>query len=443
MPRLLRAILWLPRMSFSAARRYPLRAVAAGVLVVGLAVGVLWRLAVGQWAAAQLALAQDRPDVAGRHLDWCLRVWPWSQETHLAAARAARRAGDARAAEEHLNRCLRLNGGATEAVQLEFLLIRVQSGEVDDLAPALFELVRADHPDTPVILETIATAYIRRLRYRPASTCLTLWMDRQPDRVKPYHLRGWVLERMNNSKAAMADYQKVLDLDPDHYAARLRVAEMLLEDKQAPEATPHLERLYQRHPADPIVLGRLGMCRQLEGRSAEARALMEAAAPHLAQDAALLVALANLDLQEDKPKAAEKRLRAVLKADPSDTEALFVLSSVLQAQERGDEAAAALREYEDKRKAVDRINDMLKDVADSPTATAADYVEIGELFLSIGKTKFGVYWLEHALDVDAYNQAAHRALARHYEAAGEVEPAAAHRRMVRGDQPAADPKKGP
>ena len=136
----------------------------------------------------------------------------------------------------------------------------------------------------------------------------------------------------------------------------------------------------------------MGMCRFLQGRTDEARRLMEAAVVHLPKDPALLVALANLDLQEGRAAEAERRLRAVLEADPSDTEALFVLASALQFQGRTEEAAAVLADYERKRAIVDRINDLLKDKADSPTATADDYAEIGHLFFEIGRDKFGVYW---------------------------------------------------
>ena len=177
-----------------------------------------------------------------------------------------------------------------------------------------------------------------------------------------------MLERLDNHKAATADYHRALELDPDLLPVRLRVAEMLLEDKQAPEALPHLERLYRQAPDHPQVQARLGMCRFLQGRAEEARRLMEAAVVHLPDDPALLVDLAKLDLQEGRAAEAERRLRTVLAADPSDTEALYVLASALQFQGRTEEAAAALADYEQKRVLVERTNELLKDVADSPTA---------------------------------------------------------------------------
>lgn len=404
----------IPRSIWTAARRRPGRtaliAVIAVVMMAGVAAVGIWRYALHAWNASGRELEQDEVAEAQKHLDVCLWVWPRSSEVHHRAARAARLAGDLSAAESHLNRCLELDEGATEQVQLEFLLLRVQTGEVDKLATPLFELVENGHPDSPEILKTVALAYILRLRYKPASACLTLWIDRQPNLPRPYHWRGWVLERLNNSKAAMQDYLKALELDPGLVEVRVRVVEMLLEDRLAPEAKPHLDLLIQQAPESPQVQARLGMCRFLEGRLEEARKLMESAVKELPYDPALQVTLANLDLQEGRPADAERRLRTVLETDASDTEALFVLGSALNALGRSDEAEKVVAEFERKRKTVDRINDLLKE-ADSPSTTAAELAEIGELFLTIGRNRFGVYWLERALDKDPNNPTAQRALA--------------------------------
>lgn len=445
MLRALGRMIQLPRHTFAAVRRRPLLALFTTFIVVG-GVGVgVWRYALHQWQAAQAALKAERPAEARDRLRFCLRVWPRSPDVHLLAARSARVVGDFAAAEAHLNRCIELEDGASEGVQLEFLLMRVQTGELDgdhSPLPALFDAVQKGHSESALILDTIAQAYIKRLRYKPAYACLNLWVEVQPDAARPYQWRGLVRERLNNHKGAMEDYLRALERDPDLLPVRVRVAEMLLEDKQAPEALPHLERLMRQAPDDPRVQARMGMCRYLQGRSDEARRLMEGAAPHLPKDPALHVALANLDLQEGRATQAEERLRFLLEAEPSDTEALFVLASALRFQNRTKEAGDVLKEYERKRDIINRINDLLKDKADSPLATARDYAEIGQLFFEISNERFGLYWSKRALEKDEGNQAAHRALAAHYEKKGDAETAAAHRRQIRVEPPTV-PKPAP
>jgi tetratricopeptide (TPR) repeat protein len=424
-------------------RRHP-RAALVVFLVVAAGAGV-WGYGLYQLRAAQTAILADRFEEASDRLRYCLSVWPWSRDpdVHILAARAARLSGDFPAAEAHLNRCLQLDPGDDERgrVQVEFFLIRVQTGEIDALAEALFrkveeyEKIQPAHPESVAILSTLARTYLLRLRYRPGYACLNRWSEIQPNNPKVYQWRGWVLERLNNAKAATEDYHRALELDPDSIPVRLRIAEMLLEDKQAPEALPHLERLYRQAPNDHLVRARLGMCRFLQGRAREARELMESAVVHLPQEPALLVTLANLDLQEGRVADAEARLRAVLAADASDTEALFVLASVYEAQGRTREASETLEEFERKRKIVDRTNDLLKDVADSPNAQPGDYAQLGELFAELGRDRYTVYWLERALEKDPQNQRAHRALAAYYEKKGDPASAAAHRRQLRDPAP--------
>ena len=206
---------------------------------------------------------------------------------------------------------------------------------------------------------------------------------------------------------------------------------MLLEDKQASDALPHLEQLARQVPHDPQVQARLGICLFLQGQSGEARRLMESAVPHLPNDPALLVTLASLELQDGRPAEAEARLQTVLKSDRSDTEALFVLVSALQMQGRSDESAAILAEYNEKRAIVEKINEFLKDKADNPAGTAEDYATVGRLFLQINRDKLGVYWLEKALERNPDSQMAHQSLADHYSKKGDAKAAAAHRLHLR------------
>src|SRR5262245_48349810 len=89
----------------------------ASTTVVGVYVRALQR-----WRAAQDAVGEGRAAEAWGQLEFCLRVWPRSVPVHLLAARAARLSGDYEGAEAHLTRCLKLQQGASQATQLEFLL---------------------------------------------------------------------------------------------------------------------------------------------------------------------------------------------------------------------------------------------------------------------------------------------------------------------------------
>jgi tetratricopeptide (TPR) repeat protein len=399
------------------------------VVLVGTLAG-LYGYALHQWYAAKEAVKEGRPEEARDRLGWCLAVWPHSPEVHLLAARAARMTGHLEEADSHLKRCIKLQKGATQDTQLEFLLIRVQTGEEDEVRPALQRLIEAKHSESAMILETLARAYMNHLRFGPAYNVLTHWIQVAPDSPLPYHWRGWTLEHLNNHELAMKDYLRALDLDPNLFKVRLRVAEMLLDDKRPLEALPHLERLEREHQGNPNVMVRLGQCRYLQGRPKEARRLLEAAVKDMPRDSALLLHLARLDMDEGRPRQAEQWLRRALKVDPGDTEARYALVSCLQAQGRDDEAAAALARYKKYRDMLKRANRLLKQLAKNPGRDPSSPSEVGTLLLKFGHERIGLYWLHQALNRDPRHGPTHKALADYYEKKGQPEKAAAHRRWL-------------
>jgi tetratricopeptide (TPR) repeat protein len=412
-------------------RSHP-RTAALLAALLGLAgtCGGLYGYALWQWRGARAAVREGRLEEAQRRLRVCLFVWPRSVDVHLLAARADRLGGDFEGAEAHLNTGLKLQDGGTDAIQLEFLLMRVQAGEVDEVAPALLNCVADNNPESPLILETLSQAYMRNFRYRPALRCLSLWSEKFPDAGEPLHWRGWVRERLNDRKGAMEDYRGALERNPDLVAVRLRVAEILLEEHRPAEALPHLERLRQQAPDRADVVARLGECRQLEGDNEEARRLLEEAVERLPDDAEVLVHLAQLDLDEGRPARAERWLRRVLKGDPTDPAARYTLVSCLRRQGREKEASAALKEYHKNQALLKRANKLLQDEAEKPTTAPGPAFDVGEALLRVGQERAGVSWLRQALRRDPGYAPAHRALAAYYEKKGDRENAEAHRRRL-------------
>jgi len=383
-----------------------------------------------EWRRAQTALREGKGAEAGAHLERCLWLWPRSSQVHRSAARAARLTGDFETAEAHLNRCLKLEGGATQAVQLEFLLLRAQTGEADDVAVTLLDYIDNYEADREVILQTLARAFMHHLRYGPAYSCLTRWIDLNPSAARPYHWRGWVLERLNNSDGAMKDYLCSLDLDPDSLTVRIKVAEMYLADNKPDDALPHLERLRQQAPNRADVMARLGQCRYLQGRNEEARRLLEAAIRELPDDLQLLLHLAKLDLQEAKAADAERHLRHIIKLDIAYSEAHYNLASALQMQNRMEEAKQALADYQNYRTTLEQANKLLRHEAQHPSNDPVIATEIGTLLLKIGHDRSGAYWLDQALLRDPNHLPAHRAFAEFFESKGLADQAAVHRQRL-------------
>ncbi len=246
LPKVMRKLSAPPSFSSGTGRLNPwLRLGLVFLVLAGIGVGV-YGYALHQWHGAQTAVKSGRLDEAQRRLDFCLMIWPRSIPVHLLAARAARLRGDFEGAESHLNRCLKLNHGATEGIQLEFLLLRVQGGEVDEVAGQLLSLyVENNSPESPLILETLARVYMQNLRYGPAFDCLSRWHEAVPDSAEPFRWRGWILERLSDYEGALKQYKQALELDADLVPVRLRLAEMYLQRSDPLAALPHLRAVVE------------------------------------------------------------------------------------------------------------------------------------------------------------------------------------------------------
>jgi tetratricopeptide (TPR) repeat protein len=399
------------------------------LLPLGTAVGV-YAYALHQWQAAELALEQDQAEQAHDRLSLCRWVWPRSTRVYILSARAARLSGHMDEADAYLKECLRLEGGLTEATQLEFLLMRAQTGEEDEVADVLSSYVTNKHPESALILKTLAGAYMHDLRFGLAHTWLSRWIDEVPSAAQAFYWRGWVLDRLSNLDEAMKDYERALERDPDLVPVRLRMAELYLEKSRPADALPHLERLARQFPERPDVLARLGHCRFLQGQPAEARRLLEAARQQLPDDSALLLNLAKLELQEDRPVQAERLLRHALEVDPTDVVAEYTLVNCLQNQGRKQEAAPLLEHCIKQRTALDEANKLLKDEAAHTSRDPEAAARIGAALLRIGRERQAMYWLEQALLRDPAHQAAHQALADYFEKKDQPQKAAAHRRWL-------------
>jgi tetratricopeptide (TPR) repeat protein len=419
------------------ARNHP-RALLGLVLLTALggAAG-LYVYARQQWQEAQSALKENRLEEADHRLQFCLSTWPhwlpppWNlADVHRTAARCCRLSGKITAAEAHLNKCIKLEKHASEATQLEFLLLRVQSGEEEEAIDALMTLVEARHAESQLILETIARSYMHRFRFGPAYACLNFWIDIAPDQAKPYRWRGWVMERMNNNKRAMADYLRALALEPQLTDVSLHVGEMLLDDNKPIEALAYLEPLHAQFPDRADVTARLGQCCYLQGRIPEARRLLEAAMQHCPDDAPLLLCLAKIDIAQARPAAAEVRLRRALEIDPSDMDAQFNLATALRDQNRRTEAAQELKKLDEQKALLTRAYELLHAEAQHPTSDPKAASEIGKLLLRFGHERQALYWLDQALLRDPDHLPAHQAFAEYFESKGDTKSAAAHRRKL-------------
>jgi tetratricopeptide (TPR) repeat protein len=398
-------------------RRHPRTSLVTGLLlcVIGTAAGVhCWAL--HRFHAAEQALQTHHLEEAQQHLQFYLSIWPRSLDANLLAARTERLLGNYEQAESYLNRCKELQPIATGASQLEWLLLRAQRGELEDVEEGLWYSVSKNDPDTSLILEALARGYMREMRFLLAATCLNRWLERQPDTARALDWRGWVMERLRQRDAAVRDYQRALELSPGRMQVRLRLAELYLNEAAPKEALPHLEYLYRKHPREVEVLLALARCRILRGDSQEAGRLVDQALAQQPENSTALLYKARLELQADRAAEAEAVLRRALKGNPHDPEAYWLLHGCLtRLGNRQAEAAQALNRHEELKRDLERLAKLLEARPESPQADLDRGAEVGAIFLRIGQETLGLHWLHRVLKSDPHHAAAHQALRAHHE----------------------------
>jgi tetratricopeptide (TPR) repeat protein len=382
-------------------------------------------------------------------------VWRWSASTHFRAARAARRARLYPEAERHLAQCEKLQGGAPDKsfpLALERLLLQAQSGNVGEVEEVLWDYVKRDEPETPLILEALARGYLRMLRLSAALGCLRRLLEREPDNVEALLMRGWIRggggePREGSLLGAIQDYRRALELSPERDDARLALARVLVRTSPK-EARDHFEYLLARQPDNRDVQLGLAEAYWALGQPERARPVFEALLEKDPKNSRALAGLGAVCLGAGDTAEAEGLLRKAIAADPGNVQAHYQLYRCLVRQP-GRKAEAIAQRDRHERVAADyaRLGEIAsKEMTRNPRDPNLHY-EMGAIYLKYGKPEVGLRWLYSALKLDPTHQRTHRALTDYYKRTGQPDREEQHRRQLRprteNHSPPASTSRGP
>ena len=412
----------------------------AAFLLVGGCFGVFQAVeeirALGHLRKGRAALETGDFAVAREELGHCLKAWPNSAETHFLAARAARRKGDLADALRLLT-AAEQQGWVPEAIELERALVRVPLGELPEVEGYLTDCVARDHPDSALILEVLAPAFLRNFQLGTANHYAKLWTESRPDSAAAWACFGAVAERNRNGPEAIAAYRRAVEAAPTSLEDRLRLVRVLLESHESTEAFAHLERLQKDYPDDLDVRRQMACCLYLRGESAATRPLLDQVLAARPNDVEALVALGRVEQSENRLVEAERWFRRAAEAAPSEREAVYPLVVCLRQNGKDDEARRWETQLAKSKADMARLDKVTKAAAASPR-DPEPRCEAGAIFLRNGKDEEALRWLVSALRQDPNHPATHRALAEYYERKGQKQQAAIHR--ARADRP---PPAGP
>ena len=368
----------------------PWKRVAFPIIGVALAFGAFWyanhRRAESDLRDAQAAA--DRRDFAeaGRRLDAFLTKHPGHLPALALAAQVARRGEQYGHFSERIREYEQKNGPGDLAAS-ERTRARVQQGDVTD-AEALWNACKEQPADleSQLTLEALIEGGVRALideflaemagrgkisaaAFRRTEQAVALWEERRPgpaDQAQGLIWRGKLAGVSRHHSAAEDCFRRALAIAPDHFAARLDLAALLVLDKPE-EAAAHLEALRERDPANPRVGTLLAAAWRGFGRPEEAGRLLDELLAADPGNVSLLLGRARAALDARRPELAVTFVDRVLDAAPDNPDAHLVHSQCDQLLGRPEVAKRHL----------DRRRDLEASERSRPAPTAPKYTARG------------------------------------------------------------------
>ena len=151
-----------------------------------------------------------------------------------------------------------------------------------------------------------------------------------PEAMQHFESVAAHFHREGNTKEALATVKKLVDLDPENIATRIKLAELYSKEGLVDDAATEFQIA----------------CEQLrrQGRQDDFLKVAERLLWHKPNNQPLNRELAGLYLRRNDPRRALQKLQACFKADPRDVETLGLLAQAFQALEQKAKTVSVLKE---------------------------------------------------------------------------------------------------
>jgi len=280
---------------------------------------------------AEQAIAASDLDRAEEVLRRLNRRAPENDRARFLLAQVFRRRQRPGKAEEALRQARQL--GYPESECQRELVLNEAVIEFTPQADALIKLLN-DKPDDEEVLQTLAEGYSRLHKWTEADRYLTLLIEQHPENLEAWVDRGQVRraarERDQNHDEAAADFCEVIRRAPDHFGARLGLAECLLSDARLAAAKRELLICRQLNPAHLEPLIGLAICAAEEQDLEQAQALLAQALDRDPNSLIALSKLGDLCLRRKQYSDAIRFYQKLLRLDPADKAAHLNLAQAFR-----------------------------------------------------------------------------------------------------------------
>lgn len=401
-----------------------------GALVSYLAGRQIWGMQ--HWKQALRALDAGDAEAALALFEECRSIWPDDPETTWQIARACRHAGRLSDAQRFL-KISRQQGLDEVAAEWESKVIEAASGDFARHEPELRRRLddgRAALPDVgPVMLQ----GYLRLGRADEAERIASRWIRESPEDWRPYFYRAAARTQMSRDLLSTAfagakqDYERCIELRPDHATARLLLGNAYLMTGHFVDALPHLEEYIRLKPDDPAGLAEWARAMRGLTRGPEARERIDEFLSRRGGTANLYLTRGDLAMDDGQPGDALSWYRRAEAVAPNEEKVLFQIAQALRSLGRIDDAQLYEKRWQAQRDLTQRLAEAQQRASKNPKDLEA-HLEAGVTALKLGQESLGLRWLAEVLRLDPDHRETHRVLAEFFQKKGDQPAAEFHRR---------------
>ncbi|MCU7841647.1 MAG: tetratricopeptide repeat protein [Candidatus Thiodiazotropha sp. (ex Troendleina suluensis)] len=330
---------------------------------------------------AGIALMGNDPDKGIADLRTLLREDPGYVKAHRLKARAHLKKGEVELARQGLEDAIKIQPEEVTA-NFELVQLLINTGEFDD-AVVVLEKMRRFAPENLKVLQGLAMVRDKLNHWDELATIAEIFVTKYPQNPLGYYYRGVSLQERGLASQSVADLEKALTLksdsiealvalaksyfalkkpddalqridrvvetNPNHFLAINLKGEVHLSQKQLSEAENAFKQVIAIKPEWPTPYRNLVKIRLLEGKKAEAVALLKQGFDKT-EDPVLGVELANISTMTGQQGEAVQIYQSILEKNPKHLLASNNLAMILLKgepdQEKLDQALGLVEGFE-------------------------------------------------------------------------------------------------
>jgi len=408
----------------------PLAAAFAGLLVLG------WRGGALLWvhfdrSRAERALAEYDFTEGRRRLERCVRFCPGDLDLRLLAARTARRDGDLDTARRHLDAYYREAGRQpSDAAALERQLATAQQGGVHEVVKDLLEAIEIHHPQTELILESLAMGCVSNYQLGEARFWIDELQERSPKNAIGRLLKAQTTDTQGHREKAISLLRELTADYPKYYKARQSLADILFKSQRYREAIEEYQALLQQRPEELMPLLGLASSYDRLGDSGAA-SLMQQLRERFPDNSEALLECGRHFLGRGNPAEAEPIFRKAAEMAPFDHDVHREFAVCLEQLGKSEESKQHLERFRQIEADLILLEKTLDELAKRPNDSGLRR-KAGEICLRNGQQSEGLRWLYGTLDHVPDDRLTHQMLADYWTAHGDTRRAADHLRQAGG-----------